>query len=159
MTHNQLCNYPNYNNLILHKYSGFRQCHSTDQAVNEDINGIYDSLNQGKHTSSISIDLSKPFDTVHHNILFNKLGLCGMKNESLNLFQREQFLYVGAVRMSNLDIFCNVPRDHFQDLQLQIQLQLCLFSGKTIKICTMFLKCITKKRIALTENMQLKLSH
>ena len=141
MTHNQLCNYPNYNNLLLHKYSGFRQCHSTDQAVNEDINGIYDSLNQGKHTSSISIDL------------------CGMKNESLNLFQREQFLYVGAVRMSNLDIFCNVPRDHFQDLQLQIQLQLCLFSGKTIKICTMFLKCITKKRIALTENMQLKLSH
>lgn len=41
-------------------------------------------------------------------------------------------------------------------LNLQLYLQLCLFSGKTGKACAIFVKSITKKYTTLTENIQLK---
>ena len=53
--YNLVYNYLNANSLLFHKQLGFRKCHSTDHALVELINSIYDSFN---------IDLSKAFDTL-----------------------------------------------------------------------------------------------
>ena len=105
-------NYLNDNNLF-HKQFGIRKGHSTDHALAELINGIYDSFDQNKYTLVVFIDLSKAFDTVDLNILIDKLNLYGIKNNRLKCFSsylsnRKQFILAGATKTSNLDITCGV---------------------------------------------------
>ena len=80
-------NYLNDNNLIFHKQFSFRKVHSTDYALNELIDNIYDSFNQNKYALGVFIDLSKAFVTVNHNILIDKLHLYGTKTIALNGFR------------------------------------------------------------------------
>ena len=113
--YNRVYNYLNDNNLLFYKQFGFRKGHSTDDALISLINSIYDSFNQNKYTLVVFIDLSKPFDTVDHNILIDKLNLYGIKNNSLKWFSsylpnRKQFIQAGAIKTSNLDIICGVPQ-------------------------------------------------
>ena len=113
--YNRVYNYLNDNNLLFHKQFGFRKGHSTDDALISLINSIYDSFNQNKYTLVVFIDLSKPFDTVDHNILIDKLNLYGIKNNSLKWFSsylpnRKQFIQAGAIKTSNLDVICGVPQ-------------------------------------------------
>ena len=70
--YNRVYNYLNDNNFLFHKQFGFRKGHSTEHALIELINSIYDSFNQNKYTLGVFIDLSKAFDTVDHNILIDK---------------------------------------------------------------------------------------
>ena len=81
--YNQVNNYMNDNSLLFRKQFGFRKAHSTDYALIELINKIYDSFNQNRYTLGVFIDLSKAFDNVDHNILIDKLNLYGIKNNSL----------------------------------------------------------------------------
>ena len=95
--YNRVYNCLNDNNLLFHKQFGFKKGYSTDHAIIELINGIYDSFNRNKYTLRIFIDLSKAFDTVDHTILIDKLNLSGIKNNSLKWFssylQIENSLY------------------------------------------------------------------
>ena len=94
--YNRVYNYLNKNNLF-HKQFGFTKGHSIDHTLIKLIDSIYDSFNQNKYTLRVFIDLSKAFDTVHHNILIDKLILYGIKTLSLNgfraIFQIENSLY------------------------------------------------------------------
>ena len=80
-----------YNNLndnnLFHKQFGFRKGHSTDYALNELVENIYDSFNQNKYALGVFIDLPKAFVTVDHNILFDKLHLYDTKTIALNGFR------------------------------------------------------------------------
>ena len=113
--YNRVYNYLNDNNLLFHKQFGFRKGHSTDHALIELINSIYDSFNQNKYTLGVFIDLSKAFGTVDHNVLIDKLNLYDIKSNSLKWFssylsKRKQVIQAGAIKTSNLDITCGVPQ-------------------------------------------------
>lgn len=63
-----------YNQQLLNKYqSGFRSIHSTATALLDATNQWYFNIDNGLVTSVVFLDLSTAFDTIDHNIFFEKL--------------------------------------------------------------------------------------
>ena len=55
--------------MLCGKQLGFRAHHSTDHALVELTDSIFHLFDDRKHTVAIFVHLSKPFDTVQHDIL------------------------------------------------------------------------------------------
>ena len=66
---------------------GFRKSHSTSHAINHSIGVITEQIEKCKHVIGIVIDLSKAFDTIHHDILLVKLANYGTRGISLQLIE------------------------------------------------------------------------
>ena len=101
--------------LIFSKQFGFRIGFSTNHAVISITEYIRDLLDQGEFACGVFIDLEKAFDTVHHDILCDKLkyyGLRGKVNELLKsyLSNRKQFVTINGFDSEVKDIKCGVPQ-------------------------------------------------
>ena len=68
----------NKNNIIYNREFGFRGKHST---LTEDIKK---SIDEGKLTCGVFIDLQKAFDTVDHEIILKKLETYGFRGLANN---------------------------------------------------------------------------
>ena len=73
-----------------HQY-GFRQKHSTQQAIITLVDKITTSLDKGDIIISVFLDLKKAFDTVDHHILFRKSYAYGIHGHIIKWF--ESYLY------------------------------------------------------------------
>ena len=73
------------NQLFVSQY-GFRQNHSCNDAVNELSMQILKKLEEDKYTASISLDLSKAFDTLDHEILLEKMSRYGIRGHTNGWF-------------------------------------------------------------------------
>ena len=100
-------------NLFNNNQFGFRKKRSTNDAVQNFTEAIYDALNGKKHNISILIDLKSAFDTVNHHILLKKLELYGIRGNCLLWFQsylRDRKFKVGinkkfsSIHTSNIGI-------------------------------------------------------
>ena len=72
-------------------------------------------IDQGHYVCGVFVDLEKAFDTVHHDILCEKLkhyGLRGKVNELLKsyLSNRKQFVTINGFDSETRDITCGVPQ-------------------------------------------------
>ena len=99
-----------YNNQF-----GFRSGHSTYMALLEFINRIVSTFENKKIAVGIFLDLSKAFDSLDHNILFKKLYHYGVRGIALKfiksyLSNRKQFVHIGNVKSTTLDISVGVPQ-------------------------------------------------
>ena len=114
--YNRLYNFLREHNLLYDKQFGFQASHSTDHAIIELTNQIYNSFNENKFTLGVFIDLSKAFDTVNHDIIITKLKYYGVKNTNIKWFKsylssRKQFIaYDQAEQTSMTNIICGVPQ-------------------------------------------------
>jgi hypothetical protein len=66
---------------------GFRQGLSTEIALYEFMNKIYNGINDGNKVSGLFLDITKAFDTVNHGILLEKLYNCGIRGNVYNWFK------------------------------------------------------------------------
>ena len=69
---NQLIEYLENNDLLSHTQHGFRPHLSTETALLKITEAIYQNIDEKNISLLILLDLSKAFDSVHHNILLHK---------------------------------------------------------------------------------------
>jgi len=66
---------------------GFRRNLSTNYALYETTQYIYENLDNKQHVFGIFLDIKKAFDSVDHNILLDKLYHCGIRGVAYRLFK------------------------------------------------------------------------
>ena len=103
------------NNLIYAKQFGFRGNHSVNHAIISITEHIRSLIDKGEYVCGIFVDLEKAFDTVHHDILCEKIkayGLRGNINKLLKsyLSNRKQFVSINGHDSDVKDVTCGVPQ-------------------------------------------------
>ena len=89
--------------------------HSTVHAVSEFIHHTVNAYDEQNSTISVLLDLSKAFDTIHHEILLYTLKYSGIRGISLEWFRsylknRQQYVSFQGTQSSVLEIDCGVPQ-------------------------------------------------
>ena len=74
-------------NQIYESQYGFRTGHSCENAISEALGEIVKGLQNGKTTVCILLDLSKAFDSLDHNTIFEKMDKYGLRGLCLNWFK------------------------------------------------------------------------
>ena len=115
IVHNQLYTYLEENNLLSHCQFGFRRKSSTEHAVTYFSDFIRSSMDKGKLTGAVFVDLRKAFDTIDHATLIAKLQIYGVRGKELTwfqsyLFNRQQFVSFQSTRSERQSIRCGVPQ-------------------------------------------------
>ena len=113
--YDQLSNYLEHNNLLTTSQFGFRKRYNTELAVTLFTDHIRQSMDQGKLTGAVFIDLQKAFDTVEHSILLSKLPFYGIKGTELlwiksHLSNRYQFVQCGTAKSEYRLVKYRVPQ-------------------------------------------------
>ena len=73
---------------ILYKFQfGFRKSHSTNHAITYLVEKVNQALDSGKVLLGIFLGLKKPFDTVDHKFLVDKLFKYGIRGNIFNWFK------------------------------------------------------------------------
>ena len=87
----QLTYFLESNNLLSNHQFDFRSNRNTESAVTLFTDHIRKSMNDGKLTGSIFIDLSKALDTLSHAQILENLSSAGVKGVEYELFQNYLF--------------------------------------------------------------------
>ena len=94
---------------------GFQRGLSTQDAILNVIEQLYENLNNHLYSIGIFIDFSKAFDTITHEILLNKLRAFGIRGVPLKLFasylnNRFQTVKIGNSFSATKPIKLGVPQ-------------------------------------------------
>ena len=94
---------------------GFRKHHSTCLAILQLTENIVSALDRKELAIGVCLDLSKAFDTVNHEILFDKLYHYVIRGIALDWVKsyftnRKQFVQFNESYSSHLNITCGVPQ-------------------------------------------------
>jgi ribulose bisphosphate carboxylase small subunit len=86
---------------IYSKQFGFRGNHSTNHAIISITEHIRSLLDKGDYVCGIFVDLEKAFDTVHHDILCEKIKAYGLRGNINNLLksyltERKQYVSING---------------------------------------------------------------
>ena len=115
VVYNRLLSYMDKFHILIDNQFGFRKDHSASLALLQLYDKISLAIDQSEFTIGIFLDLSKAFDTVNHNILFDKLQHYGIRGTALNWFKsyfsnRMQFVQYNGVCSQKTVIECGVPQ-------------------------------------------------
>ena len=70
-------------NKLSVKLCGFRKNYNTQYCLTYMLKKWKNTLNKGKHVGAVFIDLSKPFNTINHDLLIAKLKAYAFSNNTL----------------------------------------------------------------------------
>ena len=109
----QVTNHFKKYNLFNKRQFGFRDGHSTVDALIDFISSVED-LSKEEEYVSVFFDFSKAFDTLNHSILYNRLESYGLSKKSVDIFKsyltgRKQYVYLDGTTSeiaSSPDIGC-----------------------------------------------------
>ena len=115
LMYKRLLNYVTDNKILFEYHFGFREGYSTNLAMTYLIDDLVTSLNKQNCVLGLFLDFSKAFDTVNHDILFQKLYHYGIRGPALDWFRsylgdRFQFTEYNGVQSDKEKIRCGVPQ-------------------------------------------------
>ena len=87
LVYNRVYAFLNKTNQIYDSQYGFRSKHSCEHAISELVGNILKGKENGEHTISVFLDLSKAFDMLEYSTLFQKLDIYGIRGTALNWFK------------------------------------------------------------------------
>ena len=111
----QLYHYLKANSILSKFQSGFRPLHSTVSALIQMCDDWSDSMDKGKLTGVVFLDIRKAFDSVDHSILLEKVQFYGVADRELMwlksyLTARKQQCLINGCLSSQSNILCGVPQ-------------------------------------------------
>ena len=111
----QLYNYLEDHKILYQNQYGFRNKKSTNQAIINHLQYLYDNLDSGHIIFSIFLDFRKAFDCVDHKILLSKLNYYGIRGTALDWFNsylsnRQQTVTIGNANSELKRISHGVPQ-------------------------------------------------
>lgn len=112
----QLMDFLSAHDLLPSLQSGFRAGHSTETAVLRVLSDLLEAVDRGDVAALILLDLSAAFDTVDHNILFQRLqlsfGIDGVAHRWFKsyLSDRSQCVRRGLQKSAVRRLQCGVPQ-------------------------------------------------
>ena len=87
LVYNHVYTFLNNTNQIYDSQYGFHSKHSCEHAISELVGNILKGKENGEHTISVFLDLSKAFDTLEYSTLFKKLEIYGIRGTALDWFK------------------------------------------------------------------------
>jgi len=84
----RISNFPEKRKLLYNRQFSFRRKHSTIHAVTDIVTQSYEKLENKYHVCLILLDIKKPFDSVDHPTLIQKLSHYGTRGTANNLLSR-----------------------------------------------------------------------
>ena len=113
LMYNHLLSFVNKCQLLYEYQFGFRCGHSPELALTCLVDKISNALENGECVLELFLDFSKAFDTVNHDILFEKLEYLGIRGIPLMwcrnvLSDREQYVVYNDTSSSRKKITCEM---------------------------------------------------
>jgi hypothetical protein len=113
--YNRLYMYLTNKKLLSQCQYGFRESLSTELAILELCDRIYEGMTLNNFSLGIFVDLKKAFDTLNHEILINKLEHYGIRGNALDWFKnylcnRYQFTNFNSCNSELMLISCGIPQ-------------------------------------------------
>ena len=113
--YNRLIKFVEDSSILHPSQFGFRKNTSTENAVIELTNYLYNSLNLKRHAICVFIDFQKAFDTINHAILLRKLDSYGVRGIVLDMFKsyltnRKQRVRIGDCYSDLTSLKVGVPQ-------------------------------------------------
>ena len=113
--YNRTINFLNDHSVLSPTQYGFRSNFSTEHAVLDIVNTCYDNIERKMYSGLVLLDLAKPFDTVNHHILLQKLEHYKIRGIVLQFFQsflenRKQFVCINKLCSTLTDVNIGVPQ-------------------------------------------------
>ena len=108
-----LYNYLQENKILYSKQFGFETGYSTDHAIIQLVDKIYEDFEQNKYTLGVFVNLVKAFDADDHKI---KMEICGISGITLKWFgnylrSRKPYIQISNIKNTDLkDVVCGVPQ-------------------------------------------------
>ena len=120
VVYNRILKYLDKHGILFKNQYGFRKGHSTSFALLHLFEKISSAIDRREHTVGVFLDLSKAFDTVNFDILFDKLEHYGIRGIALNWIKdyfsgRSQFVQFNEQCSNYYSIKCGVPRARSSD--------------------------------------------
>ena len=112
---NHLYKYLTDNSILYKKQFGFQEGHSTEHAVVQLTDQIWNNFESKQYTLGVFVDLSKSFDTVNHKNVISKLENYGIRGDNLLWFvsyltNQIQFIKYNNLNTSFQKIACGIPQ-------------------------------------------------
>ena len=115
IVYKQIYEYLEQKNILFNNQFGFRQKKSTTNAIINQLEYLYNNLDQNNYVFSLFIDFRKAFDSVDHEILLSKLFFYGFRGPVYDwiksyLTDRKQYSVINSSNSSLLEITHGVPQ-------------------------------------------------
>ena len=115
IVHDQGVDYFAENKMLVKSQSVCRKLHSTVTSLIKSTDDWISNIDSKKLNLTLFLDLEKPFDTVNHKILLDKLETYGVKETELMWFrsylnERKQFCSVNGQNSKSMKVLCGIPQ-------------------------------------------------